>query len=112
MGDLFEYQDFQATHDHMPGKGKPMRVTGTVVFPTDGWTAKLEQIRPGISPFMLRLALVVKRPDPGAPVAEVLTPVPVEWSESGVDIEYTQVDFTMVDSDAPPPPVLDVEHPE
>ena len=112
MRGVHEYQDFHASHDHMPGGAKTMRVTGTVVFVTSGWSCNLREREgnTGINPQMLSLELVLTPPREGEPVLEVLTPCPVEWSVDDPAFEYQQVRFT-VNTDDEPPPVIGVDHP-
>ncbi len=98
----------------MPGSARTMRVTGTVVFRTGGWSCSLRPTEgnTGINTRMLSLDLVLQRPD-GDAVPEVLTPCDVEWSADDPAIEYEQVQFRVVGgTDDDPPPVIDVEHPE
>jgi hypothetical protein len=108
------YEDFYASHDHMPGSDRALKVTGTVVFRTGGCTAELREHEgnPGINPLMLTLDLVLTAPPEGTAVPEVLTPVSVEWSVDDPPTEYRQVQFKVVGTDDEPPPVIDVEHPQ
>ena len=114
MQGVHEYKDFYASHDHMPGSDRTLRVTGTVVFRTGGWSACLEETdgNTGINPKMLVLNLVITPPEEGAVTTDALTPVEVEWSVDDPQIEYEQVEFRVVGSDDDPPPVIDVVHPE
>jgi hypothetical protein len=106
-----EYRDFYAICDHMPGKDRVLRVGGTVICPTTGWSARLEPTEgnTGINQFMLHLDLVVTPPAPDTPVIEVRTPESAEWRQSPPALEYTDVEFHR--SDADPPPTIKVEHP-
>jgi hypothetical protein len=117
MQGVHAYEDFFASHDHMPGSGGTLRVTGTVVFATSGWSCSLRATEgnTGINPMLLSLDLLLTEPPPGTAVAQVLTPCPVEWSVEDPAIEYQQVQFRVLRvqvSDEEPPPILDVAHPE
>jgi hypothetical protein len=63
MAGVMSYEDFYAIHDHMPGADGALRVGGTVVFRTGGWSAQLrlhEKQRPtGINPFILYVDLII-----------------------------------------------------
>lgn len=80
MARVIEYKDFYAHCNHMPGSELVLRVGGTVVCPTDGWSAKLvphERTGPApFNPFLLELDLVLTEPTGGA--GEVITDVKVE----------------------------------
>jgi len=108
------YEDFYASHNHMPGSAHAMKVAGTVVCSTDGCSAELREHEgnAGINPEMLTLDLVLNPPPEGTSVTEVLTPIPVEWAVADPEIEYRQVQFHVVVTEDDPPPVIDVEHPE
>jgi hypothetical protein len=108
------YEDFYASHNHMPGSDRAIKVTGTVVFRTGGYSAKLcpKEGNTGINPQMLALELEIDPPSEGAPTTDALTPVAVEWSADDPPIEYQQVQFFVVGTDDEPPPVLGVEHPQ
>jgi hypothetical protein len=110
---VHEYQDFYASHDHMPGKAGTMRVTGTVVFATSGWSCDLREreANTGINTEVLGLELLLTPPAEGQPVLEVLTPCAVEWSVDDPPYEYREVRFT-VNTDDDPPPAIGVDHPE
>lgn len=114
MQGVHAYEDFYASHDHMPGSSRTMRVTGTVVFATGGWSAKLRATEgnTGINQAILGLDLVLDAPSEGTGVTEVLTPCPVEWSADDPSIEYQEVEFRVVGSTDEPPPRLKVVHPE
>ena len=115
MPGVHAYEDFYASHDHMPGKGGSMRVTGTVLFVTSGYSCDLTETQgnTGINPQMLSLDLHLKSPPEGAIVQEVITPCPVEWSVDDPEIEYQQVTFVVVgDTGDEAPPIIDVDHPE
>jgi hypothetical protein len=111
---IHAYEDFYASHNHMPGSGRTMRVLGTVVFTTDGWSCDLRATEgnTGINPQMLSLDLVLEGPPEGSDVSEVLTPCKVEWTAEDPAIEYKQVEFRVIGSDDAPPPPIDVDHPE
>ncbi|MEA2190483.1 MAG: hypothetical protein QOI73_604 [Solirubrobacteraceae bacterium] len=116
------YEDFFASHDHMPGGERALRVSGTVVFRTSGWSAFLETTEGnvGINPEILGLDLVLTPPQEGAVTTHEPTPDEVEWSidypadpaAQAIVSEYSQVQFRVVGSEDDPPPVLDVAHPE
>jgi hypothetical protein len=108
------YEDFYASHNHMPGSGREMKVTGTVVCRTGGCSAELRdhEGNAGINPQMLALDLVLTGPDDGTAVTDVLTPIPVEWRVSDPAIEYREVQFFVVGTEDEPPPVIGVDHPE
>lgn len=114
MEGVHAYEDFYASHNHMPGSDRTMRVTGTVVFLTGGWSCELRPTEgnTGINPQMLSLDLVLQSPPEGSAVPEVLTPCAVEWSVDDPPIEYQQVQFRVIGTDDEPPPVIDVDHPE
>ncbi len=115
MSGVHTYENFYASHDHMPGRNRAMRVTGTVVFTTDGWSCGLRRTEgnTGINPRMLSLDLLLDPPDPAAGVPEVLTPRDIEWAEDDVSQEYDEVQFRVVGgTDEEPPPVIPVEHPQ
>jgi hypothetical protein len=90
MQGVHAYEDFYASHNHMPGSGRTMRVTGTVVFLTGGWSCALRETagNTGINPEMLGLDLELEPPPEGAAVPEVLTPCAVEWSVDDPQIDY------------------------
>ena len=117
MQGVHAYKDFFASHNHMPGSDRALRVSGTVVFATSGWSCSLcpTEGNTGINPMMLSLDLLLMEPPPGTAVSEVLTPCPVEWSVVDPAIDYQQVQFrvlTVRASDDEPPPVLEVVHPQ
>lgn len=114
MQGVHTYEDFYASHDHMPGSGRTMRVTGTVVFATGGWSAELKATEgnTGINTAMLSLDLVLTAPAEGTAVTEVLTPCAVEWTADDPPIEYTEVQFQVVGSEDEPPPPIPVDHPQ
>jgi len=76
----------------MPGADRVLRVNGTGVFPTTGWSAKLRNLEgnAGINPKMLRLELEVTEPAFGN---EVITEQPIhEYAMSDPPIEYAEVE--------------------
>jgi hypothetical protein len=105
------YENWFAICNHMPGREPAIRVGGTVICPTTGWSVQLKQTEgnTGINPLMLHLDLIVTPPPPGTPVQEVLTPEEVEWREAPPALEYEEVEFRRSDSD--PPPIMKVDHP-
>jgi len=109
-----EYRDFYAICNHMPGAERVLRVGGTVVAPTNKWTAELEEYsgQPSPNQFLLQLALRVRVPD--GPVLDVLTPIKLEeFRIENPLFEYTQVEFYIEGADdIAPPPLIEVQHPE
>jgi hypothetical protein len=104
------YEGFYANCDHMPGAERVLRVGGTVVFRTTGWSARLKRTEgnTGSNPFMLHLDLVLTPPEDGG---DALTPYELEeWTEAPPTSEYDEVEFHVVGSDDEPPPILKVEH--
>lgn len=114
MRGVHTFEDFSASHDHMPGSARTLRVSGVVVFSTGGWACRLQEAEgnTGTNQEMLSLDLILQPPAKGSSVTEVLTPHPVEWSLDDPAIDYRQVQFNIVGSDDVPPPVLDIDHPE
>jgi hypothetical protein len=108
------YEDFHASHNHMPGSDRAMGVTGTVVFRTGGWSCRLEAVEgnTGINPEMLRLNLILDGPSGSAGETDVLTPCPVEWSVPDPAIEYQHVEFRVIGTDDAPPETIPVDHPQ
>ena len=79
--------------------------------PEAGWSAHLEPTRgnTGFNPLLLHLDLVLTPPKGGA--AKVMTLVVIdEWRQQPPVREYEQVEFHR--SDAKPPPIIDVDHPQ
>jgi hypothetical protein len=107
------YEDFYASHNHMPGSSRTLRVTGTVMFITEGWDCSVQEASNNkcVNDKMLHLELHLKSPGDGTGVPEVLTPCPFEWSVDDPPIDYEQVEFTVIGTDDEPPPVLDIDHP-
>ena len=114
MKGVHEYKNFYASHNHMPGSSRSLRVSGTVVFITGGWSCSLRATEgnAGINPQMLGLDLVLEAPEPGTMVLEVLTPCEVAWNVDDPDIDYRQISFRVIGSEDEPPPILDIDHPE
>ena len=81
------FHDFQAIHDHMPGKNMTLTVSGQVEYPEDCWTVSLDRMRSGINPKILMLRLYESK---GDVCLEKITREPVSWSES-TETEYTEV---------------------
>jgi hypothetical protein len=108
---VYEYQELFANCDHMPGADRAIRVGGTVVFRTGGWSADLRESKdqPGINQFILHLDLVLDPPE-GA-VTEVLTPVELpQFQIDDPEIEYEEVHFKVVGSEDKPPDPVTVVH--
>jgi len=117
MSGVQDYEGFYAIHNHMPGGDHALRVGGTVVFSTGGWSAALrahESDGPtGINPFILYLELVLEPPGESTNVPQALTPVPLEeFKLEQPTLEYREVQFIIVGSDDEAPDRLQVEHPE
>ena len=94
---------WHASHDHMPGANRELRVTGIVHANTGGYGFKLCRKEPqGINPRDLLLDLEVS--EPAGDVPQVLTDYPVEYSET-TDTEHDTVTVVGVTS-------IEVEHPE
>jgi hypothetical protein len=103
-GDVGTCHHWYASHDHMPGAAKILRVTGTCTFPTSGYAVKLVRHVPqGINPNHLLLDKIVDAPS--GPVLPVITDVQVVYEEV-TDMEYTHVTIL------PDGPSIPVEHPE
>jgi hypothetical protein len=114
MRGVTSYEGFYASLDHMPG-GRALRVGGTVVFCTSGWSAELRRHEgpSGIDPFVLYLELVIEPPPPDAMVLQVLTPIELgELRVSNPTQEYRVIRFTVVGSEDDPPERLEVRQPE
>lgn len=112
MEGLPEYEGFYAICNHMPGDRPALRVGGTVKPPTRGWTAELVEYEGQPSPNQFLLRLTLKLTAPSDPVAEVITPIEVEFEIQEPPFEYSQVDFHL---DGPegiePPETVEVDHP-
>jgi hypothetical protein len=94
-------RDWYAWHDHMPGSAPTLYVTGTCTFNTSGYSAELKKSEPqGTNEKDLLMELVVHEPSPGDPVMEVITDVPVRYSED-TDVEYDTVTITNADVTIP-----------
>ena len=95
-------RDWYASHDHMPGKPKTLRVSGQCTFPTPGFKVELEPANPqGINPKIYLLNKIVHPPT--GPVPDVETTVEVRYEEK-TDTEYDQVTIL------PDGVTVDVEH--
>jgi hypothetical protein len=107
-----EYQAFYAVCDHMPGADRVLRVGGTVVAPTGGWTATLEEDDglPPVNQLLLKLKLVITEPEGGA--TDVITPI--ELDEHRIEdpaIEYDEVEFVFEGPEGiEGPETIKVEH--
>jgi hypothetical protein len=114
MKGVYEYKGFYASHNHMPGSGRRLQVSGTVVFITGGWSCSLRATEgnTGTNQNMLSLDLVLEPPEPGMMVPQVLTPCEVSWSVDDPAIDYRQVSFRVIGSEDEPPRTLDIDHPE
>jgi len=81
--------NWHAWHDWMPGKPPTLHVVGVVRCPTAGYTVTLKPAAPqGINPAIYILELVVTPPT--QPAAQVVTDVPVHYSEH-TSVRYTEV---------------------
>jgi len=112
QGNRLEYQDFYAICDHMPGADRVFRIGGTVVAPTGGWTATLEEDDglPPVNQLLLKLKLVVTKPQ-GVSTKAI---TPVELNEHRIEdppIEYDEVEFVFEGPDGiEGPETIKVEH--
>lgn len=81
----------------MPGPGSTptLHVTGTCSFNTDGYSVELKPRQPGINVKDRLLELVVHEPSSDV-VAQVLTDVPVRYSEE-TSMEYDTVSILDVE---------------
>lgn len=78
-----------ASHNHMPGGSRTLRVTGICTFPTTGYVVKLRRHVPqGINSKHLLLDKIVI--PPSGPALPVITNVRVSYAEV-TDMEYTNV---------------------
>jgi hypothetical protein len=116
---VLEYKDFYAIHDHMPGGDHSLRVGGTVVFRTSGWSAELRPLKKtgptGINPLIFYLELVLTPPPDGTAVSEVITPFDLpEFRYADTTLDYNEVQFKVVGSpdEEPVPDLLKVQHPQ
>lgn len=83
--------DWQAWHDQMPGSKPILYVTGKCVFPTPGYSVKLEPVEISIDPpEVLELNRIVEAPTDLA--IQVLTEVEVRYSQD-TDASYQQVNI-------------------
>lgn len=81
-------RDWQAIHDHMPGKPVTLRVTGECEVNDTSYTLSLRRHEPqGINPKDLLLDLVTEQAEIGN---DALTTRPVEYTEETV-FEYDTV---------------------
>lgn len=81
--------EWEAVHDSMPPGPARLRVTGTCVMPTPGYTLTLSRAEPqGFNPRILILNLEVEAPT--GFVAQVLTPTPVAYEET-TDLHYDSI---------------------
>ena len=86
-----ECSDWKAWLDHMPGSEPTLHVTGKCVFPTAGYSVKLEPVEIGTNPPGIRqLNRIVDSPD--GPVSQVVTEVEVHYSEDS-NAAYTEVNI-------------------
>lgn len=84
-------KNWNAWHDFMPGSAPTLHVAGEVTVPTTGYTAKLEPAVPqGINPSIYLLKLVVLPPEQSEIVLQVITDLPVKYSEDTSN-SYTSV---------------------
>jgi hypothetical protein len=119
MPGVMSYEGFYAIHDDMPGGDRALRVGGTVVFRTGGWSAKLrphEKKGPtGINPYIFYVDLVLTPPAEGTGVTQALERFDLpELRVEHATLEYQEVHFIVVGSseEEPRPETLEVEHPE
>jgi hypothetical protein len=103
-GEVGTCHDWYASHNHMPGASKTLRVRGICTFPTSGYAVKLRRHVPqGINPNHLLLDKIVV--PPSGPVLPVITDVEGIYEEV-TDMEYTNVTIL------PDGPSIPVEHPQ
>jgi hypothetical protein len=103
MSDAISSSDWTASHDHMPGKPRVLRVDGTILYPSSDYLAFLEPSEPqGIYP-RIREMNVREQPPTGI-VLPALTPVRVHY-EDETESEYDQVHIREVVQ------LVDVVHP-
>lgn len=110
-----EYKDFYAICNHMPGDDRVLRVGGTLVFPTSGWSAELDLAKQkGINPLLLEFDLTVSAPPDGKAIEDVLTRFDLEeYRIEEPALEYQQVEFHLVDRDGEAGPgTIEVDHPQ
>jgi hypothetical protein len=93
MARVIEYKDFYANCNHMPGAKRALRVGGTAVCPTSGWTATLRAHErtgpPPVSALTLELDLVLEEPEFGN---DIVTPVQAdEYLIEDPTIDYHDV---------------------
>jgi len=118
MSGSVEYREFYAICNHMPGADRVLRVGGTVVFPTSGWSAEItaheHQGAPPFNPRVLELDLTVTAPADGVVVTRAETSLELEeYRVEDPALEYEQVHFYLVGregEDGPGP--IEVVHPE
>jgi len=83
--------NWKAFKNVMPGSEPTLHVTGDVIVPTGGYSAKLSPHTPqGINPQIYLLDLTVTAPGPDQVVAQVETTIKVEYQEK-TRKNYTQV---------------------
>jgi hypothetical protein len=81
---------FTAYVDAMPGSTPTLIVTGTLVFATGGWGAKIRPASPqGINPKILLMEVVTDAPK--GPVTQVLTPIDVRYEAPASPGSYDSV---------------------
>jgi len=117
MEGVISYEGFYAIHDHMPGSDGALRIGGTAVFRTGGWTAELrlhdKRGPTGINPFILYLDLVMAPPPDDQSVTQEVTPFDLpEFRLEDPELEYQEVHVSVVNSEDAPPETLKVQHPE
>jgi len=93
------FLEFKAYHDHQPGAGMKLRVTGEIEYPEDCYTPRLQRRGPGINPKIVMLNFTETR---GDICTEVITRELVEWSRAP-ESEYDQVQIL------PDGPIIPVE---
>ena len=86
-----ECSDWKAWLDPMPGSESTLHVTGKCVFPTAGYSVKLEPVEIGTNPpGILQLNRIVD--SPVGPVSQVVTEVEVHYSED-TNAAYREVNI-------------------
>jgi hypothetical protein len=114
MSGEIEYEGFYAICDHMPGKERALRIGGTVVVPTTGWTARIDPYEglPPVTPFLLELNLTVTAPEHAG--EDVVTRIELDEEQlKPPPLEFAEVQFNFTGPEgAQGPGTITVDHPE
>jgi hypothetical protein len=85
-------KNWKAWHDFMPSSKPTLHITGTVVFPTTGYNARLRPaISQGINPAIYLMDLVVTPPAEGTVVHQTVTDVDISPYREDTSNRYTHV---------------------